>query len=136
MITNGDITSPEVARKVLEITGADGVMIGRAAQGQPWLPGTGAHYLETGELRADPSAEVILKALREHVGALSEFYGEASGVRIARKHLGWYLDRLAVSSNSHAKIDKMKEMKQRFNRLDSISDQLGLIDKFFLQSAA
>ena len=90
VIANGDIDSPEKARQVLEATGCDAVMIGRAAQGRPWIFGQVAHYLATGERLPDPSLHEVRDILLAHLGHLHAFYGEVSGVRIARKHLGWY----------------------------------------------
>jgi tRNA-dihydrouridine synthase B len=90
VIANGDIDSPHKAARVLAHTGADAVMIGRAAQGRPWLPGHIAHYLATGELLPEPALAEVRDILLGHLHALHAFYGEQSGVRIARKHLGWY----------------------------------------------
>ena len=90
VIANGDIDSPLKARQVLDATGCDAVMIGRAAQGRPWLPGHVAHYLAIGALLPEPDAATVGAILVEHLHALHAFYGEAMGVRIARKHLGWY----------------------------------------------
>ena len=90
VVANGDIDSPRKAKAVLEATGCDAVMIGRAAQGRPWLPGHVAHYLATGELLPEPDAATVGAILIEHLHALHAFYGEDMGVRIARKHLGWY----------------------------------------------
>jgi tRNA-dihydrouridine synthase B len=90
LIANGDIDSPHKAARVLAETGADAVMIGRAAQGRPWLLGEIAHFLATGELRAEPSPTEVRDILIGHLEALYAFYGELPGVRIARKHLGWY----------------------------------------------
>ncbi|GAB1408715.1 tRNA dihydrouridine synthase DusB [Thermomonas brevis] len=90
VVANGDIDSPRKARDVLDATGCDAVMIGRAAQGRPWLPGHVAHYLATGELLPNPDAARVGAILLEHLQALHAFYGEEMGVRIARKHLGWY----------------------------------------------
>ena len=90
VIANGDIDSPQKAAHVLARTGADAVMIGRAAQGQPWIFGRIAHFLATGELLPEPSLADVRDILLGHLEQLHGFYGEASGVRIARKHLGWY----------------------------------------------
>ncbi|MGJ4804022.1 tRNA dihydrouridine synthase DusB [Luteimonas sp. SDU82] len=90
VIANGDVDSPRKAREVLERTGADAVMIGRAAQGRPWLLGAVAHYLATGESLPEPSPGEVRDILLGHLEALHAFYGEQAGVRIARKHLGWY----------------------------------------------
>jgi tRNA-dihydrouridine synthase B len=90
VIANGDIDSPEKAAWVLHQTGADAVMVGRAAQGRPWLLGTIAHFLATGERLPEPSLQQVRAILLGHLQALHDFYGEQMGVRIARKHLGWY----------------------------------------------
>ena len=90
VIANGDVDSPEKAARVLRHTGADAVMVGRAAQGRPWLLGAIAHFLATGEQLPEPSLEQVRSILIGHLQALHGFYGEQSGVRIARKHLGWY----------------------------------------------
>src|SRR3970282_225288 len=89
LIANGDVTSPEKARLVLAATGADALMIGRAAQGRPWIFREIAHFLATGERLPSPGIGVVRDTLLEHVRALHEFYGETAGVRIARKHLAW-----------------------------------------------
>ncbi|KFN43533.1 tRNA dihydrouridine synthase DusB [Arenimonas oryziterrae] len=90
VIANGDITSPEKARQVLAATGVDAVMVGRAAQGRPWIFREIAHYLATGETLPEPSLLEIRDILLGHLEHLHAFYGEVAGVRIARKHLGWY----------------------------------------------
>jgi tRNA-dihydrouridine synthase B len=90
VIANGDIDSPQRAAFVLRHTGADAVMVGRAAQGRPWIFAEIAHYLATGELPPPPSLAAIRDILLGHLQALHDFYGEPAGVRIARKHLGWY----------------------------------------------
>lgn len=90
VIANGDIDSPQKARDVLQRTGADALMIGRAAQGRPWVFREVAHFLATGELLAAPSLAEVRTILLEHVRALHAFHGEPAGVHIARKHLGWY----------------------------------------------
>ena len=87
---NGDIDSPEKARHVLDHTGADGLLIGRAAQGRPWVFQQISHFLATGEHLPDPSPEAVCEILVGHLRALYDFYGEFRGVRVARKHLGWY----------------------------------------------
>ncbi|HEY0333792.1 MAG TPA: tRNA dihydrouridine synthase DusB [Stenotrophomonas sp.] len=90
VLANGDIDSPQKAAQVLRDTGVDAVMIGRAAQGRPWIFGEIAHYLRTGEVLPPPSLAFVRDTLLEHLRALHDFYGEPQGVRIARKHLGWY----------------------------------------------
>ncbi len=90
ILANGDIDSPEKAAFVLDYTGADGLLIGRAAQGRPWIFREIHHYLATGQHLPEPSLEEIRTILLGHIQSLHAFYGEEAGVRIARKHLGWY----------------------------------------------
>jgi len=90
VIANGDVDSPQKAEAVLKATGADAVMVGRAAQGRPWIFREIAHYLATGETLAPPSLAEVRDILIGHLEHLHAFYGEPQGVRIARKHLGWY----------------------------------------------
>ncbi|MCA0197892.1 MAG: tRNA dihydrouridine synthase DusB [Proteobacteria bacterium] len=90
VIANGDIDSPQRAAQVLQHTGADAVMVGRAAQGRPWIFREIAHYLASGELPPPPTVAEVRAILLDHLRALHAFYGEEQGVRIARKHLGWY----------------------------------------------
>ncbi|HYI88033.1 MAG TPA: tRNA dihydrouridine synthase DusB [Burkholderiales bacterium] len=89
VIANGDVRTPEDAKRVLEATGADGVMVGRAAQGRPWLFREIAHYLATGERLAAPPAREIGAVLVEHLDGLYDLYGGEHGARVARKHIGW-----------------------------------------------
>jgi tRNA-dihydrouridine synthase B len=91
VIANGDIETPEEAKRVLAYTGADGVMIGRAAHGRPWIFRDIERYLATGTRCAQPSLAEILSVMREHLDGLYALYGEPQGARVARKHLGWYL---------------------------------------------
>ncbi len=121
VIANGDIDSPEKARWVMDQTGVQGVMIGRAAQGRPWLPGQVAAYLRTGVRVPDPSASEIRDLLLQHVGALHGFYGFDAGVRIARKHVGWYLHNLPDGVI----------FRRQFNQLDSAGAQLDAIERYF-----
>jgi tRNA-dihydrouridine synthase B len=90
VIANGDIDSPRKAALVLRHTGCDAVMVGRAAQGRPWIFREIAHFLSTGEVLPEPSLQEVRDVLLAHLAHLHAFYGESSGVRIARKHLGWY----------------------------------------------
>ncbi|RPH63103.1 MAG: hypothetical protein EHM83_10640, partial [Burkholderiales bacterium] len=91
VVANGDIGSPQAARDVLRATGADAVMIGRAAQGRPWIFREIVHFLATGELLAEPDDAEIAALLRDHLLDHYAFHGERAGVRSARKHVGWYL---------------------------------------------
>jgi tRNA-dihydrouridine synthase B len=121
VLANGDIRSPEQARAVLEYTGADGVMIGRAAQGRPWLCGQIAQYLQTGSYTPDPAPAARALVVLEHLAALHDFYGELPGVRFARKHMGWYTATLAGGA----------EFQRHFNRLESAAEQHGALQQFF-----
>ncbi|NND67596.1 MAG: tRNA dihydrouridine synthase DusB, partial [Halioglobus sp.] len=118
VFANGDIDSPERARAVRDHTGAAGVMIGRAAQGRPWLLGQVADYLERGEYRAAPGAREQRTILAQHVAHLHAFYGDFMGTRIARKHFGWYL-----GDSRLARLHRSK-----FNRLETPVDQLRYIE--------
>nr|WP_319527249.1 tRNA dihydrouridine synthase DusB [Pseudomonas laurentiana] len=121
VFANGDITSPEKARVVLNATGADGLLIGRAAQGRPWIFREIEHYLRTGETLSAPQLEEVERILLEHLAALHAFYGDVMGVRIARKHVGWYL----------ATLPGAKEFRAQFNRLDDTQAQCAHVHAFF-----
>jgi len=121
VVANGDITTPEKAKFVLDYTGADAVMIGRAAQGRPWICREIDHYLLTGELLPAPLVEEVRHLMNEHLPAHYAFYGEYVGVRTARKHIGWYVEDLPGG----------EEFRQRMNRMESTSEQLDAVDKFF-----
>jgi tRNA-dihydrouridine synthase B len=121
IIANGDITSPEKARFVLDYTGADAVMIGRAAQGRPWIFREIEHYLATGEKLPEPEVTEIHAVLLEHLDALYSFYGEYTGVRMARKHISWYTRGLAGSA----------AFRHHMNRLESTREQLAAVNAFF-----
>jgi tRNA-dihydrouridine synthase B len=90
VMANGDVTTPQKAREVLAATGADAIMVGRGAQGRPWIFREIAHFLATGEALAEPTPGEVREILCGHLEHLYAFYGEKMGVRIARKHLGWY----------------------------------------------
>ena len=123
---NGDITSPQKAKQVLDFTGADGVMIGRAAQGSPWIFNQIRHYLNTGLEIASPEFSDIEIVMLDHINSLHEFYGEFQGVRIARKHIRWYLDKLPSEDQS-----QRKKHWQQISRVDNIDTQLSLIAEYF-----
>ena len=126
VLANGDIDTPQRAKFVLDYTGADAVMVGRAAQGRPWIFGEIAHYLATGELLPEPSLVEVREILLGHLHALHAFYGEEAGVRIARKHLGWYAkDRpenaafRAVVNRAVTAVDQVRLTTDYFDRLAS-----------------
>ena len=122
VIANGDIDSADKARAVLAQTEADAVMIGRAARGRPWLPGQIAALLAGRDI-VTPSLDTIHSLIREHLIAMHAFYGEAHGVRIARKHIGWYLDALPFEV-SHAR-------RQQINRAVDAATQIAGIETLF-----
>ena len=119
VVANGDIDSPQRAREVLARTGADAVMIGRAAQGRPWIFREIAHFLATGELLAAPSAEEFHTLLREHLLDHYAFYGEFTGVRTARKHVGWYM----------AGNPAWESVRDAFNRLETPEGQIEALER-------
>ncbi|MDX1724934.1 MAG: tRNA dihydrouridine synthase DusB [Pseudomonas sp.] len=121
VLANGDIDSPEKAKAVFAATGADGLLIGRAAQGRPWIFREIEHYLRTGQHLAAPSLFEVERILLEHLAELHLFYGEVMGVRIARKHVGWYL----------ATLPGAREFRARFNRLESTDAQYTNVREFF-----
>ncbi|HHC71451.1 MAG TPA: tRNA dihydrouridine synthase DusB [Thiotrichales bacterium] len=125
VIANGDITTPEKARQVLEFTGADAIMVGRAAQGRPWIFREIDHYLATGEKLPEPSPLEIRDILLEHLDNLYRFYGEYTGVRIARKHISWY----SKGQRGGALF------RDAVNRAESAEQQLAMTRKFFEQVA-
>ncbi|MEW6761579.1 MAG: tRNA dihydrouridine synthase DusB [Pseudomonadota bacterium] len=121
VVANGDITTPEKAKFVLDYTGADAVMIGRAAQGRPWICREIDHYLRLGEQLPAPTVEEVRSLMNEHLPAHYAFYGEYVGVRTARKHIGWYVQDLPGG----------EEFRQRMNLLESTAEQLNAVDAFF-----
>ena len=121
IIANGDIATPERAREVLDYTGADAIMIGRAAQGRPWLFREIAHYLETGERMPAPEVLEIHRVLLAHLNDLWEFYGEHTGVRMARKHISWYTRGLAGSAS----------FRHAMNQLQTTAEQFSAVNQFF-----
>ena len=125
VIANGDITTPEKAKFVLEYTGADAVMIGRAAQGRPWIFREIAHFLATGEHLPQPEVAEIHAVLLGHIHDLYAFYGDVTGVRVARKHISWYTRGLVGSS----------AFRHAMNRLDSVAEQLAVVNEYFAQAA-
>ena len=121
VLANGDVIHPHQARHVLDATGADAVMIGRGAQGRPWIFREIAHFLATGEQLPEPSPQEVCKILIDHLEQLYAFYGEDMGVRIARKHLGWYAkDRAENAAFRHV-----------VNRAENADEQLRLTRDYF-----
>lgn len=123
VIANGDITTPEKAKQVLDYTGADGVMIGRAAQGRPWIFREIQHYLETGTHLEEPSLAEIRTTLLDHVSNLYEFYGEYAGVRIARKHISWYSKGCRNGAMFRQKVNHVDTAKQQYDTVREFFDQ-------------
>ncbi len=121
LIANGDITSPEKAKHVLDYTGADAVMIGRAAQGRPWIFREIEHYLATGTHMLAPTVDEIHAVMLEHLHDLYAFYGDLTGMRMARKHISWYTKGLAGSA----------QFRHTMNTLQTIELQLQAINDFF-----
>jgi tRNA-dihydrouridine synthase B len=121
VLANGDITSPEKARAVLRLTGADALMIGRTAQGRPWIFREIAHFLATGEHLPEPGAREVADILLGHLAHLYDFYGERTGVRIARKHLGWYAKDRPENAAFRSVV----------NRAETADEQLRLAAEYF-----
>jgi tRNA-dihydrouridine synthase B len=121
VFANGDVDTPQQARHVLDYTGCDGLLIGRAAQGRPWIFREIAHFLATGHELAPPSPEEVCAILVEHLENLYAFYGEPQGVRIARKHLGWYAKDRPENAGFRAIV----------NRAESAAEQLRLTRGYF-----
>jgi len=121
LIANGDITTPEKAKFVLDYTGADAVMIGRAAQGRPWIFREIDHFIKTGERLPPPEVTEIRSVMLAHLHDLYAFYGELTGMRMARKHISWYTKGLKDSAN----------FRHSMNTLQTIDLQLSAIDAFF-----
>ena len=121
VIANGDINTPEKALEVLRQTSADGVMIGRAAQGRPWIFREIDHFIKTGNHLMPPTIDEVEKTTLEHVIDLYDFYGEESGLRVARKHISWYTKGFKNSAMFRSKM----------NTIDNTSEQINYIKEFF-----
>ena len=113
VIANGDIDGPEKARWALDHTGADAVMIGRAARGRPWIFREIAHFLATGQRLPPPTAAEIGRWVVAHLESLHAFYGETAGVRIARKHLAWYSQGWAAGAEFRARINSVEHSREQ-----------------------
>ncbi|WP_041742558.1 tRNA dihydrouridine synthase DusB [Collimonas fungivorans] len=121
VVANGDIATPEKARQVLEYTKADAIMVGRAAQGRPWIFREIEHYLRTGEYLPAPLVTEVQQLMDEHLRAHYGFYGDYLGVRTARKHIGWYVRDLPGG----------EAFRQRMNLLEDCGQQLAAVNSFF-----
>ncbi len=121
VVANGDVRSPEKAREVLAATGADAVMIGRAAQGRPWIFREIAHFLDTGTHRAPPLVAEVRRLLLDHLVEHYALYGDYSGVRTARKHIGWYVRALPGG----------EEFRSRMNAIEDCEVQLRAVGEYF-----
>ncbi len=126
IIANGDIGTPEKVKQVLEYTGADAVMIGRAAQGRPWIFREISHYLATGRHLPLPEVTEIHRILIQHLYDLYDFYGEYSGIRVARKHISWYTKGLVGSAT----------FRHGMNLLKTTEQQVSAVNEFFNEIAA
>lgn len=130
VFANGDIDSPQKARRVLDHTGAAAVMIGRSAQGRPWIFREINHYLATGNELAEPQLDEVHQLLHQHLDGLHQHYGDYLGVRIARKHIGWYLETLKGDD-----ITVTRQLKARFNGLESQQQQVTFLEQLFADLA-
>jgi len=126
VIANGDIRSGEDARRVLQATGADAIMVGRAAQGRPWLFREITHFLATGERLAPPPAREIGAVLTEHLDGLYDLYGGEHGARVARKHIGWTVRELPGG----------EALRSSVNRLHAADEQRAAVNDYFERLAA
>jgi tRNA-dihydrouridine synthase B len=126
VIANGDVETPADAKRVLELTGADGIMIGRAAQGRPWLFRSIARYLESGEQMPPPAVTEIGALLAEHLEGLYDLYGEQQGARVARKHIGWTVRDLPGG----------EEFRRQVLRIDDARAQHCAVNDYFARLAA
>ena len=124
VIANGDITSPEKAKFVLEYTGADAVMIGRAAQGRPWIFREIEHFLKTGTHLPAPEVAEIREVLVAHLHDLYAFYGYERGVRVARKHIGWYTKGLKNSAMFRARMNTLETAQMQLEAVQQFFDEL------------
>jgi tRNA-dihydrouridine synthase B len=121
VIANGDITTPGKATDVLDATGADGIMLGRAALGNPWIFNEITHFQKTGVHLLRPTNDEIQQVILQHLTGLYELYGEHTGVRVARKHVGWY--------SRH--LESGEILRSRVNKTESVERQLLVINNYF-----
>ncbi|HEX3121951.1 MAG TPA: tRNA-dihydrouridine synthase, partial [Rhodanobacteraceae bacterium] len=125
VLANGDVDTPQRARHVLEYTKCDGLLIGRAAQGRPWIFREIAHYLATGRELPPPSSAAVCATLVEHLQNLYAFYGELQGVRIARKHLGWYAKDRSENAAFRAIVNRAENAAEQLRLTRDYFDSLG-----------
>jgi tRNA-dihydrouridine synthase B len=130
VIANGDITSPEKAKFVLDKTNADAVMIGRAAQGRPWIFRETEYFLKTGKFHSAPTIDEIEQTTIEHINDLYDFYGEESGLKIARKHIAWYTKGLKNSSHFRLEMNQINENKKQISYIKDFFSFLRSKNKF------
>ena len=123
VIANGDIDTPEKAKAVLDATGADGVMIGRATLGRPWIFREILHFLATGRRLPPPDAAEMRRVLLPHLDAMYALYGDRAGVGIARKHIGWYTKGLPESA----------PFLHRVFRIPTVAEQRAAVDEFLAE---
>lgn len=123
VIGNGDIDSPQKAKQMLDQYGVDGVMIGRAVLGNPWLLNRTHHYLQTGEILQEPSIAQIKEMLLRHLALLTEYYGERGGMAISRKHVSWYVKSLYEA----------KRFREQYTKLNTLQEATDLIKEYFLR---
>lgn len=129
VVANGDITSPDKAQQVLARTGADALMIGRGAQGRPWLFREIAHTLETGKPLAPPGRQELRTIILSHIRATHNFYGPVTGVRMARKHIQWYVRALPGGATLWRQINRVCDANEQLNLLEGYLTQLNSITK-------
>jgi tRNA-dihydrouridine synthase B len=125
VVANGDIRTPQKARDVLAWTGADAIMIGRAAQGRPWIFREVAHFLATGSALAPPLVAEVRRALLEHLQDHYALYGEFTGVRSARKHIGWYVKGLPGGADFRARMNRIEGSREQWDAVAAFFDELG-----------
>jgi len=127
VVANGDIDSPEKAREVLALTGADALMVGRAAQGRPWIFREIAHFLATGTRLAPPLVGEVKRLLLDHLQDHYALYGEFTGVRSARKHIGWYVKALPGGAAFRDRINAIEDCALQWQAVSEYFDQLALV---------
>jgi len=126
VVANGDITSPQKAREVLALTGADAVMVGRAAQGRPWILREIVHFLATGAELAPPLVAEVRRALLQHLQDHYALYGEFTGVRSARKHIGWYVKALPGGAAFRDRMNTIEESREQYEAVSAFFEELAV----------